>query len=122
MATNKMNQIVNNTNLEIYKAKARTIFAEAKNALVNDEITMSDLLKLDLEFDKAVMGVVECEKKKAKLNNEEVKNKRLLDIARDIVYGEDDECDEECENEEDDTDDNSHVNEVFGMVFGAFGF
>jgi hypothetical protein len=122
MATNKMNQIVNNTNMEIYKAKARTIFNEASKALANNELTIEDLLKLDLEFDKAVMGVVECEKKKAKLNNEEVKNKRLLDIARDIVYGEDDECDEECENEEDDTDDNSHVNEVFGMVFGAFGF
>lgn len=126
MATNnRMNQIVNNTNLEIYKAKARTIFAEAKNALVNDEITMRDLLKLDLEFNKAVIGAMKCKEEQARLNNEEVQHERLLDLARDIVYGEDDdECnEEECENsEEDDTDDNSHVNEVFGMVFGAFGF
>lgn len=129
MATNKMNQIVNNTNMEIYKAKARTIFNETSKALANNELSIEDLLKLDLEFDKAVMGVVECGKKKAELEEVEYKEeqtKRLLDLARDIVYGEDnddDECNEECENnEEDDTDDNSHVNEVFGMVFGAFGF
>ena len=94
---NKMQQIVNNTNLEIYKAKAKTIFDEARKALANDEITMKDLLKLDLEFDKAVMGVVNCEKEKARLNNEEVQNKRLLDLAREIVYGKD----EEVEDDED---------------------
>lgn len=119
----KMNQIVNKTNMEIYKAKARTIFSEAANALANNELTIEDLLKLDLEFDKAVMGVVDCKRKQAAMGNE-VQHERLLNLARDIVYGKDgDECDEECENsEEDDADDNSHVNDVFGMMFGAFGF
>jgi len=125
---NKMNQIVNNTNMEIYKAKARTIFKEASKALANNELSIEDLLKLDLEFDKAVMGVVECGKKKAELEEVEYKEeqtKRLLALARDIVYGEDDDEDDgECENNEEDdsdADDNSHVNEVFGVVFGAFG-
>lgn len=119
---NKMQQIVNNTNLEIYKAKAKTIFDEARKALANDEITMKDLLKLDLEFDKAVMGVVNCEKEKARLNNEEVQNKRLLDLARDIVYGEDEDGEYYDDEYEEDDNDNSHVNDTFRMVFGAFGF
>ena len=119
---NKMQQIVNNTNLEIYKAKAKTIFGEARKALANDEITMEELLKLDLEFDKAVMGVVNCEKEKARLNNEEVQNKRLLDLARDIVYGEDEDEEYYDDEYEEDDNDNSHVNDTFRMVFGAFGF
>jgi len=132
---NKMQQIVNNTNLEIYKAKAKTIFDEARKALANNEITMEDLLKLDLEFDKAVMGVVNCEKEKARLNNEEVQNKRLLDLAREIVYGKDeeveddedyDECDDD-EYEEDNSDNDDevepNVNPTFNMIIGAmFGF
>ena len=130
---NKMQQIVNNTNLEIYKAKAKTIFDEARKALANDEITMKDLLKLDLEFDKAVMGVVNCEKEKARLNNEEVQNKRLLDLAREIVYGKDDEVEveedhdcydeeDDCYDEEDDYNDEEedNDNQVFDMIFGAF--
>ena len=131
MATNKMNQIVNNTNLEIYKAKARTIFDEAKKALINDEITMDELLKLDLEFDKAVMEVEKCEKEKARLNNEEVQHERLLDLARDIVYGEDGDDDhyDDDDNEEDVMDisedepadnDNAHVNNTIGLILGAF--
>jgi hypothetical protein len=139
--TNKMNQIINNTNLEIYKAKARTIFEEAKQALINDEITMEDLLKLDLEFDKAVMEVEKCKKEQARLNNEQVQHERLLDLAREIVFGED----KEVESDDDDFDyedydhfdddneaevmdisedepadnDNSHVNNTFGMILGA---
>lgn len=136
---NKMQQIVNNTNLEIYKAKAKTIFDEARKALANNEITMEDLLKLDLEFDKAVMGVVNCEKEKARLNNEEVQNKRLLDLAREIVYGKDEEVDDdedydECDDDECDDDDydecdddddevEPNVNPTFNMIIGAmFGF
>jgi len=132
---NKMNQIVNNTNMEIYKAKARTIFKEASKALANNELSIEDLLKLDLEFDKAVMGVVNCEKEKARLNNEEVQNKRLLDLAREIVYGKDeeveddedyDECDDD-EYEEDNSDNDDevepNVNPTFNMIIGAmFGF
>lgn len=142
MATNKMNQIVNNTNLEIYKAKARTIFDEAKKALINDEITMEELLKLDLEFDKAVMEVEKCKKERARLNNEEVQHERLLDLARAVVFGED----KEVENDDDDFDydeydhydddneaevmdisedepadnDNAHVNNTIGLILGAF--
>lgn len=121
MATNKMNQIVNNTNMEIYKAKARTIFNEASKALANNELSVEDLLKLDLEFDKAVMGVVECEKQKAELDEVEYKEeqgKRLLALARDIVYGVDD---EESENNEED-DGNSNVNDALRTLFGMFGF
>jgi hypothetical protein len=118
---NKMNQIVNCTNLEIYKAKARTIFNEASKALANNELSVEDLLKLDLEFDKAVMGVVECEKQKAELDEVEYKEeqgKRLLALARDIVYGVDD---EESENNEED-DGNSNVNDALRTLFGMFGF
>lgn len=127
MATNKMNQIVNNTNMEIYKAKARTIFNEASKALANNELTIEDLLKLDLEFDKAVMGVVKCEKEKARLNNEEVQNKRLLDLVRDIVYGnnntdEDDEpCDDDWDDDEEDWSTNNPPMDI-STIFGMFGF
>lgn len=124
MATNKMNQIVNNTNLEIYKAKARTIFDEAKKALINDEITMDELLKLDLEFDKAVMEVEKCKKERARLNNEEVQHERLLDLARAIVYGEDDGEDKEVEDDDSEDEpadnDNAHVNNTIGLILGAF--
>lgn len=121
--TNKMNQIINNTNLEIYKAKARTIFAEAKNALVNDEITMSDLLKLDLEFDKAVMGAMKCKEEQARLNNEEVQHERLLDLARDIVYENNntDEDDEPCDDDEEDCPTNNPHMDI-SAIFGMFGF
>lgn len=127
MATNKMNQIVNNTNLEIYKAKARTIFAEAKNALVNDEITMSDLLKLDLEFDKAVIGAMKCKEEQARLNNEEVQHERLLDLARDIVYGNNntDDVDEPCDDDWDDDEEDCPTNNPhmdISAIFGMFGF
>lgn len=132
---NKMNQIVNNTNMEIYKAKARTIFNEASEALASNELSIEDLLKLDLEFDKAVMGVVNCEKEKARLNNEEVQNERLLDLAREIVFGEgkevedDDDDHYDDDNEEEVTDisedepadnDNSHVDDTIGLILGAF--
>ena len=122
-----MNQIINNTNLEIYKAKARTIFAEAKNALANDEITMSDLLKLDLEFDKAVMGAMKCKEEQARLNNEEVQHERLLDLVRDIVYGnnntdEDDEpCNDDCDDDEEDWSSPNPPMDI-SVIFGMFGF